>query len=479
VNLNKRKEPHNMHGIKHKTRTRWIVGITLILLLTAFGSQNLYPQALEPRYALGDIPLDAATYRKHLKVRTEVELLEALPAAYDARDEGIVTPPRDQGDCGSCWAFASAGAVESHMLKQFGIGPTDDFSEQQQVSCNTLMSGCSGGSSTALRYWQNTGPLYESCFPYTAVDTTPCIEDRCAQLGYRVTDWHTVPTTTEDFKASLYTYGPSYWRYTVYTDFFTYWNNGSPGEVYVNANPGVAGGHAVLLIGWDDARGAFLCKNSWGDGGPNGDGTFWIAYAGHAYDLGFGMTNFSLEALSCASDADCDDNAYCNGAETCEANVCQGGAAPDCGDDGLFCNGAEFCDEPHDSCGHTGSPCVGETTCDEALDLCIPQNCGNGTCELGENCTNCPDDCISAQNGTCDDCFKGQCDGTCNPAKDGPNCADCLINYCCGDGVCEGEESPDNCLLDCAECVPTRKTCNCDGTCGKFEDHTTCPWDCP
>ena len=76
----------------------------------------------------------------------------------------------------------------------------------------------------------------------------------------------------------------------------------------------------MLLIGWDDAKGAFLCKNSWGPGGPNGDGTFWIAYAGHAYDLGFGMANFSLEALGCATDAECDDNAYCNGAETCEAN---------------------------------------------------------------------------------------------------------------------------------------------------------------
>jgi hypothetical protein len=67
----------------------------------------------------------------------------------------------------------------------------------------------------------------------------------------------------------------------------------------------------------------------------------------------------------------------------------------------------------------------------------------------------------------------------CHPAKDGPNCADCLVNYCCGDATCEGAESPDNCMLDCAECVPTRKTCNCDGKCGKVESHETCPWDCP
>ena len=119
--------------------------------------------------------------------------------------------------------------------------------------------------------------------------------DACEQLSYRVTNWHTVGATPSDFKASLYTYGPSYWRFSVYSDFYTYWNSATSGAVYTNAGGTREGGHAVLLIGWDDAKQAYLCKNSWGaSGGPNGDGTFWIAYSGHANNLGFGMSNFDL-----------------------------------------------------------------------------------------------------------------------------------------------------------------------------------------
>ena len=402
-----------------------------------------------------------------------------LPAAYDARDEGIVTSPKNQGSCGSCWAFASVGAMESHMLKQYGFGPTD-LSEQQQVSCNTSMAGCCWRQLDRHPLLADQGLFVRELLSIHSLRHEPCIEDLCEQLGYRVVGWHTVPTNPEGFKNSLYVDGPSYWRYDVYSDFYNYWDHGNPGDVYVNSGGGLLGGHAVLLIGWDDAKQAYLCKNSWGGGGPNGDGTFWIAYSGHAKDLGFGMANFGLEAVGCSSDPDCSDGLYCNGAETCVGSVCQPGTPPVCGDDGLFCNGTEICDEVGDTCASTGDPCAEGTACDEAQDSCIPLNCGNGTCDVGENCTNCSDDCISAQNGTCSDCWKGECDGSCHPVKDGPTCADCLVNYCCGDGVCEGEESIDNCAVDCTSaCIPAKKVCNCDGTCGKFEDSTTCPWDCP
>ena len=522
-----------MNNRKPKTQTKWLAAIVLILSLTLLGSQSIYPQDFAQEYPLGDIPLDPVTYQKHLKFRPEMAL-ESLEPAYDARDEDIVTPAQNQGSCGSCWAFASVGAMESHLLKAYAYGPTD-LSEQQQVSCNTAMYGCSGGSSTAIRYWEAKGPIYESCFPYTASDATACGEVLCEQLGYRVVDWHTVPATANDFKSSLYTYGPSYWRYDVYDDFYTYWNQGYPGEVYVNqANSSYKGGHAVLLIGWDDSKSAYLCKNSWGtNGGPNDDGTFWIAYSGHAHNLSFGMANFSLTAVGCSSNAECDDGLHCNGTETCVDNVCQPGTPPACNDDGLFCNGSEICDEVNDRCGSTGNPCAAGTTCDEQDDRCIPLTCGNTTCDEGENCTSCPEDCISGQGGTCDACFKGVCNGECHPTKEGPDCADCAPSWCCGDGVCEGSEDLANCAIDCAcssdagcddgepctidvcnpetgqceqiwptcsleadgccgpdctpetdsdcsaACIPNRKKCDCDGECSKFESNATCPWDCP
>jgi C1A family cysteine protease len=270
---------------------KWFVGILLVLCLTFGLGQMAVAEEL------GDIPLDPEIYQRYLKTYPD-ELREALPSAYDARDEGIVTSAKDQGGCGSCWAFASVGAMESHLLKKWGYGPTD-LSEQQQVSCNTSMGGCAGGSSSAIQYWQTKGPIPETCFPYTAVDTTPC-SYACTEMVTRVTGWHTVPTTTTDFKTSCYNDGPSYWRYDVYTDFAYagtgFWYDANPGDVYVNSpSSSRRGGHAVLIIGWSDSKGAFLCKNSWGTTtGPNGDGTFWIAYSGHSHNLGFGMANFDL-----------------------------------------------------------------------------------------------------------------------------------------------------------------------------------------
>ncbi len=275
-----------------KSAARILGAATTLILCLLIAPATLAQSS--PQFYYGDIALDPKVYESLLREPSE-QALDALPAAYDARDHGLVTPAKNQGACGSCWAFASTGALESHLLKTLGVGP-EDFAEQQQVSCNTMMLGCLGGNSTSLRFWEagGRGPIDESQMPYTANDTTACAYGG-GERGYHVTNYHTVPQTTAAFKESLYNYGPSYWRYDVYSDFGTFWNGGLPGEVYVNGGGSSEGGHAVLIIGWDDAKGAFLCKNSWGgSAGPNGDGTFWIAYSGHANNLGFGMANFEV-----------------------------------------------------------------------------------------------------------------------------------------------------------------------------------------
>lgn len=449
---------------------RSISNILLIILVMLLFGQGV--NAEPKKYKLGDIPLSPEVYQKYLKkIPRDMATIEAaLPSAYDARLDGdIVTVAKDQGQCGSCWAFACVGALESHLLKANMTGP-EELSEQQQVSCNTAMWGCDGGSSSAIRYWENKGPLYETYFPYTTSDQTPCIEEE--QLGYRIVDYHTVVQNTASFKDSLYTYGPSYWRFNVYSDFYTYWNYGSFDTVYVNNAYSLEGGHAVLLIGWDDAKNAFLCKNSWGaTDGPNGDGTFWIAYNGHANNLGFGMTNFSLTSLTCGTDADCDDGLYCNGLETCVDGVCQDGTPIVCDDDEIFCNGVEFCDEALNDCSNTGNPCGDGYTCDNIYGICKPDTCGNGICNEGEDCNNCNVDCISGSGGgDCESCFKDKCDGSCHPVQEGPECSDCAPPYCCGDGVCNGEETSDNCAIDCGDspapdCKAKKEICSSNDEC--------------
>ena len=163
-----------------------------------------------------------------------------------------------------CWAFASVGAFESHLIIAGYANNSIDLSEQQQVSCNKDQYGCCGGSSDAALFWETRGPVYEACYPYgDAAGWPDCDEEpysnvacttTCPQLPYRVTNFYTVPASTTDFKTSLYEDGPSYFRFTVFSDFYTFWSGASIGTVYKNTGGTVLGGHAVLLIGWDDAK---------------------------------------------------------------------------------------------------------------------------------------------------------------------------------------------------------------------------------
>ncbi len=112
-----------------------------------------------------------------------------------------------------------------------------------------------------------------------------------------------------------------------------------------------------------------------------------------------------MRAWIAITDADCTDGLYCNGAETCVNNVCQGGSSP-CPDDGVFCNGAEGCDENTDQCTHSGDPCTLPTICEESTGACVDcitdADCTDGLyCNGAETCVNyecqggsnpCPDD---------------------------------------------------------------------------------------
>jgi hypothetical protein len=183
---------------------------------------------------------------------------------------------------------------------------------------------------------------------------------------------------------------------------------------------------------------------------------------------------------ACTDDPDCDDGLFCNGAETCDTGLCMPGSDP-CPDQG----------------------------CDEDLDECVPLVCDNdGTCESGEDCHDCPGDCISGSssascgNGVCEigageDCIS--CSQDCNGKLGGkpsgryccgdgagtnpvgcgdPRCTGsgntCSTGagepYCCGDGTCGGAETASNCAVDCdpgggGECLPQGEVCSSNGDC--------------
>ena len=282
----------------------WTAAVAAGMVGWMISASNLRAQEAQ-EFGLGDIALPEDDYAENQLTSDTLESLAenqwdltALPE-FDARTRGWVTDAKNQGVCGSCWAFAAVGTIESRILKEGG--PQFDFSEQQLVSCNSLMYGCCGGSGSSLKFFQNDRPITETSVPYAEAGTNcptqrtiPCGSISGVDKPYLLSGFYTVQPNPAAFKMSLLTHGPSYFRYDVYSDFFTHWNTAPADAVYQNSGGSREGGHAVLLIGWSDSKQAFLLKNSWGkDGGPNDDGTFWMSYSGHANDLHLQMFNVS------------------------------------------------------------------------------------------------------------------------------------------------------------------------------------------
>jgi len=201
------------------------------------------------------------------------------PPSFDWRNydgDGWVTPVRNQGNCGSCWAFATTAALESNVM--IATGMSIDRAEQILVSCSGAGS-CNGGYiDRASNYISNTGLPPESYYPYTATNGT-CGN---ATSGWQnntsfITSWHyaggTTSPTVDQIKNELITFGPLVTTMDVYSDFYNYY-----GGVYKHVTGTLQGGHAILIVGYDDVGQYFIVKNSWGSGWGE-SGYFRIAYS--------------------------------------------------------------------------------------------------------------------------------------------------------------------------------------------------------
>ncbi|MBI5196877.1 MAG: hypothetical protein HZA10_11245, partial [Nitrospirae bacterium] len=225
------------------------------------------------------------------------------PTSYDLRTLGKVTPVRDQGNCGSCWSFATYGSMESILL----LAETWDFSENNLKNTHGFDYGhCYGGdaymSTAYLARW--SGPILEADDPYNPnsnVSPTGLTTKKHLQETLIIPD-RTNSLDNDNIKQAVMTYGglytTMYWNDSYYnlTNKAYYYN----GSNYAN--------HAVTIVGWDDnfdrtrfspvppGNGAFIIKNSWGTAwGENG--YFYISY----YDtiVGSGNTAFnSAEATA-------------------------------------------------------------------------------------------------------------------------------------------------------------------------------------
>ncbi|MCD6531191.1 C1 family peptidase [bacterium] len=186
-----------------------------------------------------------------------------LPDSFDWRNylgRDWTTPIRSQDGCGSCWAFATIGAFEASINIALDSAEYDpNLSEQHLVSCDASSRGCDGGH-FAGSMLLNTGVVDESCFPYAASDL-PC-DDKCADwerhILFRSAGNSWVSNSIDQIKAAVYRH-PIYTSMDVYEDFDSY-----SGGVYEHVWGSYRGGHAVVIVGWNDADSCWICKNSWG-----------------------------------------------------------------------------------------------------------------------------------------------------------------------------------------------------------------------
>jgi C1A family cysteine protease len=191
---------------------------------------------------------------------------------WDWRTKGKVTPIKSQ-QCGDCWAFASIGQMESALL--VAGWSAQDLSEQQMLSCSNAGS-CAGGTRWVAIPWAVDNKVAkESAYPYEGGVKTACKSNipgtwKLLASGWIDSSGNVAPTPT--LKKAICDYGPI--SVSIYAS-SALQNYG--GGVFNEQNNGNGTNHAILLIGWDDTKQAWLMKNSWGTGwGESGYG--WVRF---------------------------------------------------------------------------------------------------------------------------------------------------------------------------------------------------------
>lgn len=190
-----------------------------------------------------------------------------LPESVDWRQKGVVTPVKNQGGCGSCWAFSGTEALESHIA--IATGTLFTLSEQEYVSCVENpdecggTGGCSGATMELLfQHAVDNGIATEWTYPYTSYygDSGNCSSSLSSVAT--ISGYTMIPSNSyDDLMIAVATVGPI----AITVDAST-WSSYSSG-IYSGCNqesPELD--HGVQLVGYgtEDGQDYWLVRNSWG-----------------------------------------------------------------------------------------------------------------------------------------------------------------------------------------------------------------------
>jgi cathepsin B len=220
-----------------------------------------------------------------------------IPAEFDSRTQWSncksISTIRDQGDCGSCWAFGAVEAISDRICIASKGAQQPSISAENLLSCCwTCGMGCNGGyPQAAWSWWKRdglvTGGAYgtkSGCQPYeikpcehhvngtrqpcSGEQNTPRCEKKCEagyDKSYSDDKWYgqssySVSSDVSQIQKEIMTNGPVEGAFTVYADFPSYKSG-----VYQHESGGVLGGHAIRILGWGEENGTpyWLVANSW------------------------------------------------------------------------------------------------------------------------------------------------------------------------------------------------------------------------
>jgi cathepsin F len=209
------------------------------------------------------------THMDKLKAKSSTNTLvardEPVPESFDWREQGAVTSVKNQGSCGSCWAFSAIGNIEGQL--QIKTGKAVDLSEQQLVDCDKVDQGCSGGlMEDAYKYLMQAGGVDSNeSYPYNGRGNT-CNYKPTASAA-QVSGYNFAGTQDEEqIKAILHQTGPlaiamnatplQFYFGGIYTPWFSW--TCSPSSI----------NHGILLVGYgvEKSKPYWIVKNSWGSG---------------------------------------------------------------------------------------------------------------------------------------------------------------------------------------------------------------------
>lgn len=197
-----------------------------------------------------------------------------------------LSPIRNQGACGSCYSFAAAAVVEAS--KRIRYGGVANISEQELIDCaggpaSVMINGCDGFYiEPTMLHMQVDGVAKESNYPaYQAKDRGTCNNP---YYRYSTLTWGWVGfgyASVQQIKNALCLYGPVATTIEATSLFQNYTGGVFQQKAKSSYGPIPSINHAIVITGWDDEKGAWRIRNSWGTGwGENGNA--WVKYNNNA-----------------------------------------------------------------------------------------------------------------------------------------------------------------------------------------------------